>query len=315
MKAERLFSTLAVLLERRKVSAAELAREFGVSTRTVYRDLESLALAGVPLFSTPGREGGFELVDGFALDRQHLRAAEAQAALAGLEGLAGALPGPAVEAARKFKAYLGSCADKGVAGRGRRVFIELSPASGEREAIGLIQTSIDEAACLSLTYTDVGGRRSARCIEPEALVFYWQAWYAYAWCRLREDFRLFRISRIEDAALVREPRRGPPAELDAAPWRRYWDKDELRPMAFDAPIAYLPRIRETFGESRIEELGGGAVRVTALMPVNDWTVSVLSSLPCPVTLRYPEELRALFVAKLQATLRLNDGAAEIFQEP
>lgn len=292
MKAERLLTILNILLTRRKVPASALARELEVSVRTVYRDIEALSEAGIPVFATQGREGGFELVEGFTMDSHLLETGEITRILAALPALKAVLPGPELGGiVEKFNALRAKGATRGVTVPENHIFIELMPSAPEKKKLELIEETIRKRSILEIAYLDVNGIETRREIEAEAIVFIWEAWYVWGFCRLRKDFRLFKISRIVDAAPASSPRIGPKPDLSMRPWATDWNYSAPEPIAFEAePVARM-RLREFFGDECMKEADGKIV-VEALFPVDEWVVSYVMSLPGKVTIRSPERLRA-----------------------
>ena len=127
MKAERLLSMLNLLIAEKKVSASELSRRLGVSVRTVYRDAEALCAAGFPLFATPGRDGGFELVEGFRMTGQTFSTGELRRVISALEGLSGICPEGELEALkRKFALLLTESGSRGVPCPEGSIFIRIT---------------------------------------------------------------------------------------------------------------------------------------------------------------------------------------------
>lgn len=87
MKVERLMSIILLLLDKERVSAQELADMFEVSLRTIYRDIDAIGLAGIPIRSTPGVGGGFEIMPNYKIDRKVFSTADLSAMLIGLSSL------------------------------------------------------------------------------------------------------------------------------------------------------------------------------------------------------------------------------------
>ncbi len=223
MKAERLLAILTILLNRKKVTASYLATRFGVSVRTIYRDVDALAGAGLPVFATQGRDGGFELVEGFTVSAQVLETGEIEQILTGLRSLKAVQPGQGLETViEKFTLALKESGKRGIRTPGGHLFIELTPSRREKRILAELDESVAKRSVLKISYADAQGTESERAIEPEALVFMWQSWYAWAWCRLRADFRFFKISRILQTRETGERREGPATDHrhPATPKRR-----------------------------------------------------------------------------------------------
>lgn len=87
MKIDRMIGILAILLQQEKVTAPYLAEKFEVSRRTINRDIESLSMAGIPLVTMQGANGGISIMDGYKIDRTLLTSSDMQAILAGLRSL------------------------------------------------------------------------------------------------------------------------------------------------------------------------------------------------------------------------------------
>jgi predicted DNA-binding transcriptional regulator YafY len=292
MKAERLLAILTILQNRDKVSAASLAEELGVSVRTIYRDIDALALAGLPVYGTAGRDGGLSLVEGFSLDRQLLDSGEVNKILAGLAGLAGVLPDGEVATLReKFSLMLKQSADRGLGVPTNHIFIELTPSRREKRIIETIERSIVGQTVVCVAYTDGSGRESSREIEPLALVFVWQSWYVWAWCRLRENFRLFKVSRVLSALPTQARRRAPPVDIQERPWSRSWESEPFDSVEFTADRRTLSRLGEYFDLESVCELTDGRLKVSAVLPIDEWIISFLMGLPGDVDVLAPASLR------------------------
>ena len=194
MKTDRLIGILSVLLQKEKCTAPELAEKFEVSRRTINRDIETLCRAGIPICTTQGSGGGIRIMEGYRMDRTLLTSKDMQMILAGLRSL------DSVSGSR----YYGQLMEKLQAGAsdfvsGRdSVFIDLSSWYKESLApkIALIQDAIEERKRIAFRYYAPGGE-SVRTVEPYYLIFKWSSWYVWGWCKKREDFRMFKLNRME----------------------------------------------------------------------------------------------------------------------
>jgi len=303
MKAERLLTILTLLLARKKVSASFLAKRLEVSVRTIYRDIDALASAGIPVFATNGRDGGFELVEGFRMDGQVLETGDIQHIIEGLNGLSGVYSGPALDSVtEKFRLLLARSGKHGIPCPENRIFIELTPSRREKRIVDLINESIKNDSILSIHYNGVNSAGTDREIEPLALVFVWQSWFTWAWCRLRNDFRIFRVSRITNATEIRKPRMAPPVNLSERPWMREWESDQCERISFTADKTALGRILENFDEENISEREDGSLLVSADFPVDEWVVSWIMGLPGKTTILEPERLKQVIHERARSFL-------------
>lgn len=214
MKVDRLVGILAMLLQRDVMTAPELAEHFEVSRRTINRDIESLCMAGIPICTRQGVGGGISIMEGYRLERALLSSGEMREILAGLRGL------DSVSGTRHYARLMEKLcrgASEFVNGKDY-IWIDLSSWNKGSLApiIEKIQSAIEGRRLLGFQYYGPGGEGS-RKIEPYYLVFRWSSWYVWGWCLKREDFRLFKLNRMEEVKVsdrVFPERRIPAPDLD-----------------------------------------------------------------------------------------------------
>ncbi len=196
MKIERLIGILSVLLQEEKTTAPQLAEKFEVSRRTINRDIEVLCRAGIPIQTLQGIGGGLRIMEGYRMDRTLLTAKDMQMILAGLRSL-DSVSGSSYYGQLMEKIQTGS--SNLVSGRDS-VLIDLSSwyKTALAPKIELIQDAIEERRILHFQYFAPKGE-SLREIEPYYLVFKWSSWYVWGFCRKRQDFRLFKLNRMDAA--------------------------------------------------------------------------------------------------------------------
>ena len=292
MKAQRLLAILTILLNRKKVSAAYLARHFEVSLRTIYRDVEALGEAGIPVFSTIGRNGGFELMEGFTIDAQVLETGEVQQILAGLQSLSAVYSGPAVATIiEKFSLILKEGVHNGIHCPKNHIFIELTPSGREKQTIDKLEQCIKNEGVMRIGYSDINGCTTERDCEPLALVFIWHSWYTYTFCRLRGDFRLFKVSRILASENINEKRLSPPVDLDSHPWTKDWESKPFEKIVFTAGKIARVKIEEFFDRDAIDIIDSDTLRVTTQFPVDEWVISFIMGLPGSIQVLEPASMR------------------------
>lgn len=195
MKVDRLVGILALLLQKDAMTAPELAEHFEVSRRTINRDIESLCKAGIPICTRQGVGGGISIMENYRLERTLLSTREMREILAGLRGL-DSISGSRHYARLMEKLCLGS--SDFVNGRDH-IWIDLSSwyKGSLAPKIENIQSAIEGRKLLYFHYYGPRGE-SDRSLEPYYLVFRWSSWYVWGWCRKREDFRLFKLNRMEN---------------------------------------------------------------------------------------------------------------------
>lgn len=194
MKIDRLMGILSVLLQQKKTTAPELADKFEVSIRTINRDIENLCKAGIPIQTMQGCGGGIQIMEGYRMDKTLLTSKDMQMIMAGLRSL------DSVSGSN----YYGLLMEKLKAGSSNfisgkdSILIDLS--SWYKDAIApkisMIQEAIESRRYLAFDYYAPAGK-SVRKIEPYYLIFKWSSWYVWGWCMNREDFRLFKLNRMD----------------------------------------------------------------------------------------------------------------------
>lgn len=199
MKIDRLVSIILLLLEKDRVSAQELAELFEVSPRTIYRDIDAISIAGIPVCATSGVGGGFEIMQKYKLDRKYFSAADLSAILMGLSTLSNVMRGDElVNAFAKVNSLIPAGKAKDIEVMTSQIYIDLSPWMCNRTIqpnLEIIKTALQESKLLSFEYSDRYGNRTERTAEPYQLVLKGGHWYWQGYCYKRKDFRLFKLSR------------------------------------------------------------------------------------------------------------------------
>ena len=208
MKFEIMLSILLELLSKKMVSAKYLAEKYEVSTRSIYRYISALENAGVPLYSTQGKGGGFSVIDTYKLPTTFLTKEEFEKTINALKGVCEGIEDKALQSVIvKLKASI-KYEYSGFDVKSGNLIIDAGPwgdATSYKQKLSLIQKSIDECLPLQITYHDRSGNISERIIEPHVIVFKQGLWYVYAYCREREAFRFFKTGRIERANIINTP--------------------------------------------------------------------------------------------------------------
>src|SRR5690625_495438 len=199
MKVERLISIIMILLDKERISAQKLADMFEVSLRTIYRDIDAINMAGIPIRSTSGVGGRFEIMPNYKIDRKIFSTSDLSAILMGLSSLSTTIRGDElITALAKVKSLTPAERAKDIELRANQLYIDLSPWMGNRDIqpyLEIIKTALQESKLLSFEYADRYGNKTARTAEPYQLVLKSSHWYWQAYCLKRNDLRLFRLSR------------------------------------------------------------------------------------------------------------------------
>lgn len=202
MKIDRLVSIIMILLDKKRVGAQELADMFEVSPRTIYRDIDAISMAGIPIRSTPGAGGGFEIMEGYKIDKKAFSISDLSALLMGLSVLSSMVRGDElVHAFAKVKSFIPADRAKEIELKVNQICIDLSPWMGSsniQSYLETIKTALQENKLLTFEYIAHHGNKTARTVEPYQLVLKSSHWYLQGYCHKRNDFRLFRLSRMSN---------------------------------------------------------------------------------------------------------------------
>lgn len=208
MKIDRLVSIIMILLDQKRISAQELADMFEVSPRTIYRDIDAINMAGIPIRSTSGVGGGFEVMPEYKVDKKVFSANDLSALLMGLSSLSNMIRGDElIHALAKVKSFIPADRAKDIELKVNQIWIDLSPWTGNRNTqpyLEMIKEGLQENKLLSFEYVAHHGNRTKRIVEPYQLVLKGSHWYLQAYCRKRNDFRLFRLSRMSNLQMQEE---------------------------------------------------------------------------------------------------------------
>lgn len=201
MKIDRMIGILSLLLQRDKMTAPELAEHFEVSKRTINRDIEALCKAGIPIRTSQGMGGGIQIMDGYRMDRTILTSRDMKMIMAGLRSL-DSVSGSHYYSQLMEKIKAGS--SNFVSGNDT-ILIDLS--SWNKESISgkieRIQSAIEVKQAIRFDYYSPHAE-STRLVDPYYLIFKWSSWYVWGFCRTKQDFRMFKLNRMEHLALTDE---------------------------------------------------------------------------------------------------------------
>lgn len=193
MKIDRLIGIISILLQQDKVTAAELAEKFEVSYRTIIRDIDDIDRAGIPIVTEKGRSGGISVMEGFRLDRTMLSSEDMRSILSGLQSL------DSVSTNGRYRQLMDKLSpDRShMMSADNQIIIDLSSwdSSAVSDKIALIKTAMENHETISFKYYAPSGE-TRRTVEPYHLIFQWSGWYVWGFCTVRQDWRMFKLTRI-----------------------------------------------------------------------------------------------------------------------
>lgn len=253
MKIDRQIGILSILLQKEKVTAAELAEKFEVSTRTIARDIDDICAAGIPIVSERGQGGGISVMEGFAIDKTLLTSFEMQGILAGLKGL------DSVSGTNRYRQLMNKLSPETV--RANDIIIDLSSwdKTAASDKIEFIRTAINGCEKIAFEYCSPSGD-SSRIIEPYSLIFQWSSWYVWGFCESRQDYRMFKLTRLADLRLAGEKFRRRNVPEYACDKLRHTKGEIEAEVRFDSSVKW--RVIDEFGKELPEFKEDGSARLT-----------------------------------------------------
>jgi len=298
MRIDRLLAIIILLLNRDKVKACNLAARFGVSVRTIYRDIEAIDLAGIPIIAYPGNNGGFGIMDTYKLERRVLSLADMISILTTLKSVHATLADSSLDTAiDKFTTLVPQEGLARLNDYREQFVIDIMPLGyhkRQREFLKTIHNAIAEQKLLKFTYRSIKGECLTRTAEPMTLLFKGYAWYLFAFCRTRQAFRLFRVSRMNNVIVLLQgfSRRNASykehADFDT-------DKTQLVQLVLKFKSRARVRVEDYFLEESIQPQADGSLLVEVSWPFDEWVISHLLSYGDDLEVKDPAFVRSILL--------------------
>ncbi len=302
MKIDRLLGILIMLINKKKVTARQLSEYFEVTTRTIQRDMDTLIMAGIPLYADVGVNGGYQLLDNYKLEKGFLNKDEASILFTFLKGLEGVTPYSEVKSIYNKFSNLDFHDFNN-----NKLIVKLNPAdntSNLKDHLSLLSKAIDKQQKIKITYYDINFNITTRIICPYSLLLLSSTWYAYAYCDLRADFRMFKIKRLADCEFVEEF-----FELRRTPENPPWETDEEIDKKKEEIILEIDRklqnkLPDYFDPSNCQ-LFEDKILVHFNSSIDEWVYSLIMGLVPYVKILKPDSLRKDFVQRLKKSICYN----------
>ncbi len=251
MKIDRLIAMIMILLENEIISAGALAQKLEVSSRTIYRDIDTLTMAGLPIFTTQGAAGGVGLMKAYKIDKKLFTPKDIQTLLTSLKSYRQLYNHKEIVHVLEKLSHIDH---EGVnSEKESRFAIDLSLNQGNqslRSLLSSIEIAINEERYMAFDYIDKDGNVSSRKVEPYQVVFKESSWYLQAFCTLKEDYRIFKLARISNLHVLPETfvsRDFSPLAMDGAGWM----SREWVPVTIRIALSIKDKVIERYGEENI----------------------------------------------------------------
>ncbi len=296
MQVNRLFEIIYVLLNKKVVTAKELAERFGVSQRTIYRDVDVLSLAGIPVYTEKGKGGGISLLPEFILNKSLLNEAEQDVILSSLQGLSAVKTADTEGVLKKLSTIFNKSTINWI----EVDFSGWSYQDGDK--FNNFKTAILEQYIVEFDYYSSFGEKTTRRIEPIQLYFKSRAWYVKGFCLCRQDVRLFKLSRVKNIKLTNEyfKKRDLIYSIKNNSVRQERQDITLK-LKISPEMAF--RVMDEFDECDVEIQSDGSFIVTVTWPEDDWVYGTILSYGEYVEILEPKHVREIIKNKLLATVK------------
>ncbi|WP_429949059.1 helix-turn-helix transcriptional regulator [Enterococcus sp. AZ101] len=197
MKLNRMFEIVYLLLERKKLTANELANHFEVSKRTILRDIEALSIAGIPIYTSKGKGGGISLLENYVLDKTIISADEQDQILFALQSLAATHHLHSEPILSKLQALFSKTDTSWI----EVDFSRWGKTDPDNKRFEQLKTAILTEKVISFTYANSYGATSLKTVYPLKLLFKSKAWYLQAYCPSNQAYRTYKLNRMTDLAI------------------------------------------------------------------------------------------------------------------
>lgn len=288
MQESRLFKIVYYLLDKGSATAKELAERFEVSIRTIYRDIDALSNAGIPVYTETGRSGGIHLLSDFVLDKTVISEQEKQEILSALQGLAVMSGEYKKDMLEKLSALFQVHSVSWL----EMDFSRWGDKTRDNKKFEVLKAAVIHRRCMKISYVSSYGGTEERVIQPIKLYYKSKDWYIRAYCRVREDFRIFKLNRILQWELLEEqflPLDFPEIQDNVK------QEDNRITLRFPKEMAY--RVYDEFDIHQIQLEENKDLTVTADMPQDDWLIGYLLSFGTQVEVIEPVYLKKILAEK------------------
>lgn len=298
MQINRLFEIVYILLDKKTITAKELSERFEVSVRTIYRDIDTLSSAGIPVYTSKGKGGGISIIENFVLNKSVFSEKEQKEILMSLQSLKAMKFLEVEPVLNKLSTVFNRESESWI----DVDFSQWGNNKSEKEKFNIIKTGILNTSIISFEYFSSYGEKTLRTIEPLKLIFKGQGWYLYGFCRAKHDFRIFKITRMKNLKLLNETFT---RDLKSDIWedndKPYRENMITLVLKIDEKMAY--RIYDEFDEEDIVKNSDGSFTISVNFPYSDWIYGYILSYGNYVEVVEPDHIRETIRMKLEDALK------------
>jgi len=286
IKINRLLEIVTILLNRETITAKELADRFEVSVRTIYRDIDVLSCAGVPVYTNRGNTGGISLLKDYTLNKALLSKSESEGLLLAIKTM-GSVSYPEADA---IIDKIGSVFKNNQAHDWIEVDFEgWSSKVNEQNRFSIIRDAIIKNKVITFDYINANGNKSTRSAEPVKLIFSANTWYLIAYCLLRNSHRMFRLSRIKNVQETNQQF----IKREIHEYEEQAYKTPLIDLKLRCNEVVLNRLYDVFDSDYIKNNNDGSYDLAVTIHEDEWVYGYILSLGKSVEVLAPEHIRKI----------------------
>lgn len=291
MRESRLFRIVYYLLQNGKATAPELAQKFEVSIRTIYRDIDSISSAGIPIYATQGKGGGISILNDYTLDKFLFSEQEQEQMLTALQGMIATTEENSNELLTKLSSIFQIKSTNWI----EVDFSDWAHRTPQQDTFNIIKEAIFQKKTISFCYFSGKGNKEKRNVKPIRLVFKSKSWYLYSFCLLRNDYRFFKLTRIKELEMLSETftQDFTPTKIEK---QIQVENTVAVKLKFDRQAAF--RVYDEFTDS-ITEDSQGNLYVQIDLPDNEVLYSYVMSFSDSVEIIEPQSIREQMKKRLQ----------------
>lgn len=295
MQIERLFQIVYLLLGRKTITATELAKRFEVSTRTIYRDIDTLSAAGVPIYANRGKGGGIGLLENFVLNKSVLSEKEQHQILSALQSYTALNMAEEPQVVSKLSALFNKNAANWVEA-------DFSDWSGQRDDLfPLLKDAILTHKSVRFDYYGRSNEHTRRHVLPLQLWFKHKSWYLKGFCLEKQAYRLFKLSRLKQLQ-VQNPLRDDFVLPPAPTWQVGGNMDQQLTFTLKIDASQAYRIYDEYDAEAIETQPDGSFLVTVTYPHDPWVLQFILSYGPYAEVMAPDTLKREIAELLKQAL-------------
>jgi len=293
MQINRLFEIVYILLGKKSITAKALSERFGVSARTIYRDVETLSAAKIPIYMSRGKGGGISLLDNFVLNKSMLSESEQNDILTALSALGSLNQSEEQNALSKLSALFGKASQNWIK-------VNFSHWHGFDRKFETIKAATLSKKVISFDYYAKGREKTSRLAEPLQLQFNAKAWYLCAFCRKRGELRTFKISRMENVNITGQVFDRDLSEKSYPVLSTDFPEITRIVLKMDASQAY--RIYDEFSDEEMTKDDDGSFTITLYYPEDEWVYGYILSFGHYAEVLEPQHIRDIIERRLKKAL-------------